>query len=206
MKKTILLGVLALAAVLLPGVAGRAQESRQDVSISGFGVINPSVTGNSVHLDPTISAGILGSYRFLLTPRSALEANYGFSQYTNYYRYGGLNVENPIHTRQQEASLAYVFGLTFKNYNPFAEAGIATVFFSPIKDNGTSQLDAKRNTNIGGLFGLGMAYEISPSFDIRAEYRGTIIKAPDFKLPNDLFKTGRYELMSSPSIGVAYHF
>ena len=46
----------------------------------------------------------------------------------------------------------------------------------------------------------------SPSFDIRAEYRGFVVKSPDFSLSGNNFKTNVYEVYSSPSIGVAYHF
>jgi outer membrane immunogenic protein len=198
MKKTIFLGALLFSAA-----AGYAQESRQDVSISGFDVLNPVMHGNSVTVTPSNTAGILASYRFLLTPRSALELNYSFAQYTNYYQYSGNLTYNPIHTRQQEVSAAYVFGLSYKRYNPFVEAGPGVIFFSPIQDNGTDRFDAKRNTNIGAIFGAGLAYEISPSFDVRAEYRGFFVKTPSFI---DDFKTGRYEVMSMPAIGVAYHF
>jgi opacity protein-like surface antigen len=165
-------------------------------------VLGPTVTGNAVTLKPSTSGGVLGSYRYLLTPRSALEVNYSFSQYTNYYAYGGNKTENPIHTRQQEFTGAYVFGLSFKNYNPFVEAGVGALLFTPIQQ-GTYALDARQQTEIGGLFGAGLAYEISPSFDIRAEYRGFVNKAPNFV---EQFKTNRYEVVSMPAIGIAYHF
>ena len=198
MKKTILLGVL-----MVSSVAAFAQESRQDVSVSGFGLITPIVHGNSVIITPSKTGGILLSYRYLLTPKSALEVNYSFAQNTNYFQYQGNLTYNPINTRQQELSAAYVFGLTFKNYNPFVEAGAAGIVFTPILNNGTDRIDAKGSTHIGGLFGAGLAYEISPSFDIRAEYRGVLVKAPDFITD---FNSGRYEVISMPSIGVAYHF
>ncbi len=202
MKKMILLGALCL-----PAAFGYAQESRQEVSLSGFGLLSPTVRGNGITLQPSVSGGGLVSYRYLLTPHSGLEANYSFVQNTNYFQFGGqaANIFNPIHTRQQEASVAYVYGLSFKRYNPFVEGGVAGVIFSPIQD-GTFTLDAKRNTNIGGLFGAGVAYEISPSFDIRVEFRGLVVKAPDFKLPGDRFKTNQYELISEPTLGIAYHF
>ena len=200
MKKTILLGTLLLSAA-----AALGQESRQDVSVSGFGLVGPVVHGNAVTLSPSKTAGVLLSYRYLLTPKSGLELNYSFAQNTNYFQYGGqsLNIFNPVHTRQQELTAAYVFGLSFKRYNPFVEAGIGGLLFTPIQE-GTYTLDAKQKTGIGGLFGGGLAYEISPSFDIRAEYRAIIVKAPNFSI-ND-FNTGRYEVISMPSIGVAYHF
>ena len=202
MKKTILLGALFCSAA-----AGYAQESRQDVSISGFGSVNPVIHGTGgIIIEPTITTGILASYRYLLTPRSALEVNYSFAQYTNKFVTSDTasNAFFPIHTRQQELSAAYVFGLSFKNYNPFLEGGVGGVLFTPILDEGTSVIDTKQSVGLGALFGGGLAYEVSPSFDIRVEYRGIVVKAPDFGDTD--FDTHRYELLSMPAIGVAYHF
>ncbi len=199
MKKMMLLGALMLSAA-----AGLAQESRQDVSVSGFALLGPTVHSPAqVTLRPSYTGGVLLSYRYLLTPHSALEANYSFAQNTNYFTYNGGS--GAVHSRQQELTTAYVFGLTFKNYNPFVEAGVGGVQFTPILE-GTSKLDSKTNTGVGALFGGGVAYEISPSFDIRLQYRGIFVKAPDYKLPGDIFKTSRYEVVSMPAIGVAYHF
>ena len=197
MKKTIL-----LSAVVLFASAAYAQESRQDVSASFLGLVGPTVHGNGVTLSPSVTGGVLISYRYLLTPHSGLELNYAFSQNTNYFQYGGSTTLNPVHTRTQELTGAYVYGLSFKRYNPFVEGGVGGVVFTPIQE-GSYTLDAKQNTNLGGLFGGGLAYEISPSFDIRVQYRGMILKAPSFV---DRFKTGRYEVLNTPAIGIAYHF
>ena len=75
MKKTMLLGALMLVAA-----AGYAQESRQDASVSVMGVFAPQVNGNAVQLNTTGTAGVLGSYRYMLTPHSALELNYSYAQ------------------------------------------------------------------------------------------------------------------------------
>jgi opacity protein-like surface antigen len=198
MKKTMLLGALMLVAS-----AGFAQESRQDASVSAIGVFTPEVNGNAVKMSTTSTVGFLGSYRYMLTPRSALELNYSFAQYTTRYSTSFLpNVR--IHTRQQEITGAYVYNLNFRNFNPFLEAGVGGLIFTPIRDFGTTNLDTKQNTNVGALFGGGVAYELSPSWDIRAEYRGFVVKAPDFGLTN--FKTNQWEVISLPAIGVAYHF
>lgn len=198
MKKTMLLGALMLLAS-----AGYAQESRQDASVSLIGVFSPTVNGNAVELNQTSTIGFLGSYRYMLTPRSALELNYTFSQYSSRYSTSFLpNVR--VHTRQQEISGAYVYNFNFRNFNPFVEAGVGGLIFTPIHDFRTTSLDTKQNTNIGALFGGGVAYELSPSWDVRAEYRGFVVKAPDFGLTN--FKTNRWMVVSMPAIGVAYHF
>ena len=206
MKKTSLLCTLLLSAPLFAGVALQAQESRQDVSISGFVPLTPDVHGSGGQTQrATKAVGGLVSYRFLLTPRSALEANYGYTQNTNYFKTSGTGLTFiPVHTRQQELSLAYVYGLTFKRYTPFLEGGIAAMLFSPLRDAGTARLDGKRTTNLGALFGAGVAYEISPSFDVRAEYRGVYTKAPSFGIGD--FNSTRYNVIMMPSIGVAYHF
>jgi outer membrane immunogenic protein len=201
MKKTMLL----VGALMLSAAAGYAQESRQDVSVSGTASFAPQITGNSVQKNTSMTLGLLASYRYLLTPRSGLELNYGYQQNTQYYQVFGKK-QGGIHTLQQEISGAYVFNLNFRNFNPFIEAGPGVIIFNPLKDAGTSDLDAKRNTNIGALFGAGVAYELSPSFDIRVEYRGFLVKTPNFSLPNNVFNTNRYEVISTPALGIAYHF
>jgi opacity protein-like surface antigen len=200
MKKMMLLGVLML------GVATTvyAQESRQDVSLSFLGVTAPDVYGLGVFpMHTTNTGGVLASYRYMLTPRSALELNYSFAQ--NTIRYNVTSNPGFVHSRQQEVTGAYVYSRTYGNFNPFLEAGVGGMIFTPILDSGTSRKDVKQNTNIGALFGGGLAYEISPSFDVRLEYRGFLLKAPDFGI-SDSFKSNRYYVMSIPAIGVAYHF
>jgi outer membrane immunogenic protein len=201
MKKTMLL----LGALMVSAAAGYAQESRQDVSISGSVPFAPQITGNSVQKNTSMTIGLVASYRYMLTPRSALEVNYGYQQNTQYYQVFGKK-NGGIHVLQQEISGAYVFNLNFKNFSPFLEGGPGAMIFTPLKDAGTSNLDAKQNTNIGALFGGGVAYELSPSFDIRVEYRGFLVKTPNFSLPGNVFNTNRYEVISTPALGVAYHF
>jgi opacity protein-like surface antigen len=194
-----------LVALLAACVAmGRAQESRQDVSLSGFALIEPFMSSSTtVEVNSTPAYGALVSYRFMLTPSTALEANYGIT-YQNSIGY----YVNPNHykilTRTQEISGAFVKSFVFKNLNPFAEAGPVGLIFLPIVNSGTTTLDAKQQTEVGGLAGAGVAYEISPSFDIRAEYRGYITKVPTFG--DSQFTTNRWYWISAPTIGVAYHF
>jgi outer membrane immunogenic protein len=201
MKKTMLL----LGALMLSAAAGYAQESRQDLSISATAPFAPEIHGTGVQKNTSMTLGFLVSYRYMLTPRSALEVNYGYAQNRQYYIVSGKN-QGGIHTLQQEVSGAYVYNLNFRNFNPFAEIGVGTMIFHPILDAGSNQIDAKQNMNMGGLFGAGVAYEISPSFDVRVEYRGFVVKTPDFSLPGDIFKTNQYEVLSTPSVGIAYHF
>lgn len=193
----------AAAAAATPKAAF-AQESRQDVSLSASYIFAPQVNGNAAQLNTDGFLGALASYRFMLTPRSALEANYGFSQYRDTLRNSRATFN--IHTRHQEFSLGYVYSRSYHNFNPFLEGGVAAVFFSPIRDFETQTLNASRQTSLGGMFGGGVAYELSPSFDLRVAYHGVVVKAPSFKVSGSDYNTGRYEVISSPAVGIAYHF
>ena len=200
MKKIAFLVALLAACVAM----GRAQESRQDISISGFALIEPFMASSTtVEVNSTPAYGALVSYRFMLTPSSALEANYGITYQNSIGYYVNPN-HHKILTRTQEISGAFVKSFVFRNLNPFVEAGPAGLIFLPIVNSGTTTLDAKQQTEVGGLFGAGFAYEISPSFDIRAEYRGYVTKVPTFGNPQ--FTTNRWYEISVPTVGVAYHF
>ncbi len=202
--KKIAFVVLLLA---VGAAAGRAQESRQDISLSGTGIIAPFMAGTTdVQVSANRAIGALLSYRFMLTPSSALEANYGID-YQNTFHYTISNTNNYlINTRMQEISGAYVRYFVFKNFNPFLEGGPAALIFVPIYNSGTKTLDAKQQTSVGAVWGGGFAYEVSPSFDVRAEFRSFVTKVPTFGdtalVTNRWYKIGLYE----PVVGVAYHF
>jgi len=197
-----------LAALLAAFVAvGRAQESRQDLSISGSVIVPPFIASSTdVQVHSNRGFGTLASYRFMLTPTSALEANYGIT-YQNKFKYVGPAFYNgiPVPARIQEMSGAFVKSFVFKNWNPFVEGGPAGFIFLPIVNSGLGTLDAKQQTEVGALYGAGIAYEVSPSFDIRVEYRGLVTKVPTFDNGTQ-FTTNKWFNMFDPVVGVAYHF
>ena len=199
---------IAIIAFLLAGcvAAGRAQESRQDISISGTALVEPFIGSQTdVQVHSNYALGALASYRFMLTPSSAIEANYGIT-YQNTIKFVLPQVPNGIKvlTRTQEISAAYVQSFTYKKFNPFAEAGPAAFIFLPIRNTGTTSLDVKQQTAVGAIYGAGIAYEITPSFDIRAEYRGMVPKVPTFG--DTTFATNKWYNIFNPAVGVAYHF
>ena len=76
MKKIASIALLLVVCV----AAGRAQESRQDISLSGMALIEPfKASSTTVQVSASPAYGGLVSYRFMLTPSNALEANYGIT-------------------------------------------------------------------------------------------------------------------------------
>ena len=157
MKKSLLLFLL----LPLTAAAGFAQESRQDVSVSGTAVIPPFITGNAVQLHATTGIGFLGGYRYLLTPHSGLEVNYQYAQQVQHY----INPTNNIliHDRFQEISGVYVDTSVFRNFNPFLEGGPAGIIFSPILDDKTQTQSAGKSTSFGGFYGGGSLTSSAPA-------------------------------------------
>jgi opacity protein-like surface antigen len=201
MKKIALIAFLLSVSV----AAGRAQESRQDISLSGTALVEPFIAASTdVYVHSNYALGALLSYRFMLTPSSAIEANYGMTYQNKItYNFNG-SFHNQVLTRTQELSAAYVRSFNFRKYNPFIEVGPGAFIFLPIRNSGTQNLDVKQQTQMGAVYGAGIAYEISPSFDIRAEFRGMVTKGPTFGRTE--FATNKWYNIYNPVIGVAYHF
>ena len=202
MKKMMLLGVLMLSAA-----AGYAQESRQDVSFSGTWFFAPQINApGGIQANSTGSLGLLASYRFMLTPHSALELNYGFAQNQQKYKvsFNGANGQR-IHSRAAGGHGGLCVQPELQAVQPVS-AGRRRhhVLYADSWTTRRRPWTPRRTTGIGGLFGGGLAYELSPSFDLRLEYRGFVSKAPDYGVGD--FKTNIYQVFSMPAFGVAYHF
>ena len=193
---------------LLPMLAqiGFAQDegARQDINLSAMGVIQPYVSGKAtpfVKQNSTLGAGLYLGYRYLLTPNGAVEANYSYSHFTNKFLTSSANAR--VRTGMQEATAAYVRSFVFKRFNPFIEGGGGLLFFTP-QGAKTTSYDTEQTKELTVLFGGGIAYELSPSWDLRVQYRGQIFNTTNFGLSN--FPAGRRYIMSQPAIGFAYHF
>jgi len=196
-----------LLLLLLPclAVAAFGQESRMEVSGSASVLSPPFVAGSgNVYLHATPGYGGLLSYRYDVTPLSQLEVNYGYNQDKEHFSSNRFNYI--VHTRVQEISFAYVRMFNFRNWNPFIEVGAGGYIYTPLDDSLTTinVSNLKQKTLPGGLYGVGFAYELSPSWDLRMEYRGIVMKTPNFGDTN--LDTRRYYNVSEPVIGLAYHF
>lgn len=189
---------------LLPFLApkGFAQEARQDVNLSVMGTIQPYVESGVTRQTATLGAGPYVGYRYLLTPNGAVEANYSYTRFTSKFVNSAYNYR--VLTSMQEATGAYVRSFVFKNFNPFLEGGGGLLFFSPLGSIKTTSYDTEMRESLTILFGGGVAYQLSPSWDLRIQYRGQAFKTQNFALKQ--VSTDRYYIVSEPAIGFAYHF
>ena len=93
---------------------------------------------------------------------------------------GGTTVKFGSQSNAVHYDFVYNFASSESAVRPFVEAGGGALLWGNINNLATTILSAKPQTTIVGLYGGGIAYEISPSFDIRVEYRGIVSKVPDF--------------------------
>jgi len=136
---------------------------RQDISLSGTGLIEPFIgSSTDVYVSANRAFGALASYRFMLTPSSAIEAT--THHYQNNIRFKSNSVTIRRADAYQEISGA-TSALQFRKYNPFVEAGRAHSSSCPFATPGPWEyaLEVKQQTAIGGVYGAGVAYEISPA-------------------------------------------
>lgn len=201
-----------LSLCLLPLLASMAfaqdEGVRQDINLSFMGVIQPYVSSTGavpVKQTSTLGDGLYLGYRYLITPSNGVEANYSYTHFTN--KFVNSSASARVHTGLQEATFALVHTFFYKRFNPFLEAGGGLLFFTPIAE-GTTSLDTEYKTVPTFLFGGGIAYELSPSWDLRVQYRAQVFKPTDFGLVNspNKFTIDRRYIMSQPAIGFAYHF
>ncbi|MHB1958428.1 MAG: outer membrane protein [Acidobacteriaceae bacterium] len=194
-------------------VRGHAQDqgAREDINLSAMGVIQPYVEGDTlapahppIRLKSTLGMGLYLGYRYQLTTNGAVEANYSYSHFTSKFSaYSAGTFNARVYTGLQEATGAYVRTFPFKKFNPFLEGGGGMLFFTPI-GQGTTTYDTEQTYVPTVLFGGGIAYQLSPSWDLRVQYRGQIFNTPSYGISR--YNTGRRYIMSQPAIGLAYHF
>ena len=160
----------------------RAQESRQDISLSGTGVIEPFMASSTtVQVSSNRAFGGLLSYRFMLTPTSAVEANYQMTYENNIHFYANPNNYN-ILTRTQEISGEYVHSFVFKNFNRFLRAGPGAFIFLPIRNSGTkSRLTPNSKLRLALSMVPDLPTQISPSSTFVLNIAAGSLKVPNLR-------------------------
>jgi opacity protein-like surface antigen len=152
--------------------------------------------------------GFVVSYRFALTKKNSLEANYALARNTQSYAltdsFGNqtfFSVKASIH----ELTGDYVFAPRRSSWlSPFALAGGGVLIFRPT-GVANSGIGVETQTKPAGLYGAGVDVKLSRRFRFRLQYRGVLYKpAPDFGQPS--YKTDAWGHLAEASFGIVYRF
>ena len=191
--------VAALFAFALPVLA--QDDARSEVSVDFTGNFQSQATGLGITDSPSYSGGVLANYRYHFNDWSAIEANYDFTRFTQYYSSGGSITQ----ANAEEFTLAYVNTLGVRpgaRIKPFVEVGTGALVFSPV--NAGSTVAGLTDGRPVFLYGVGLDYRVMHRISVRAGYRGLLYKAPDFAVSSQL--TNAFTNMSEPYVGVAFRF
>jgi len=192
--------VAALFAFALPALA--QDGARSEVSVDFTGNFQSQATGLGVTDTPTYSGGFLANYRYHFNRWSAIEVNYDYTRFTQFYAPSG---DSLTQSKAQEFTLAYVNTLGVRpgaRLKPFVEVGTGALIFSPIPNGST--VAGLTDGRPAFLYGAGLDYRLMPRISVRLGYRGLLYKAPDFSVPSQT--TNALTNMAEPYVGVAFRF
>ncbi len=179
MKKIALIAFLLAVCV----AAGRAQESRQDISLSGTALIEPfiaSSTDCSGALEPRLWRIGSATVSCLRHPAPSRPTTASPTRTTFTTLIANTNNYNVLHPHPGD------FGrlrpqLHLPQVQSVCRGGAGRVHLSAHPQlRHHHRWTSSSRLKSAALYGAGIAYEISPSFDIRAEYRGLVTKVPTF--------------------------
>lgn len=197
------------------------QLSRIDLGISGIGSFTKGVQGINNHKGSTLNqnidqsasstVGALITVRYTKSPYFGLEFNYGYARFTQRYQlinsdgtkdwYPGLI--GGVQANATEYSFGYVahpphqiFGI-----KPFLAAGAGTTAFRPTPGGGQSLYSRARMTY---YYAAGAEKDLNQHFGVRAQFRQTFYKAPDFGVTYLFLDKQTWTI--EPGIGFVIHF
>jgi opacity protein-like surface antigen len=192
---------LILAALALVSLPALAQNGNSEVSANFTGNYQKMATGFGIVNSATDSGGFVINYRYHFNRWSAVEVNYGYTRFTQFYD-TGTYTEASAH----EATFAYLFTFGVRRearLHPFVEAGAGALFFSPV-NSGTNITGAATQNRAALLYGAGASYRLMGNLSAQVGYRGLVYTAPDFTIPGQV--TNARTQMAEPYAGITFRF
>ena len=160
------------------------------------------------------SPGVLGTFHQSFGRFLGYDVNAGYTRFRQSYSEfsGYLPISKPgiplpvdqhtsgsVGTNLIELTVAYsIDGPRSSRIRTFTEVGGGGLFFLPYDGAG-----AHNQTRPALLFGGGVEYSLTDHLGLRAEYRGHLLKGPDFATtgPQRLFT-----VMNTPAVSLVYRF
>ena len=198
MRIKVSLLITALALLSLPALA---QEGNSEVSVNFTGNFQTQATGFGLTDTSSDSGGVLVNYRYHFNRWSAVEANYGHTQFSQFFSSG-----NVTQSAVNEATFAYQFTFGISNdarFHPFLEAGTGALFFSSPTLSGSNAGGFSQNRPVF-LYGGGVTYRLVGRLSAQAGFRGLVYKAPDFEVTSQF--TNATTQMVEPYVGLTFRF
>ena len=179
--------IAAIAAFLVFSTTAMAQvEQHSQVSIQGTALITKDTNSDSSPLSQqtTKSGGFLVGYSYQFNSWAGVEGNYGYTQNTvnTFGSFGQSSIRSDFH-EMTGAFVAHI-PLSTRGVRPYALGGAGALLFNPTDEAKIANSGIDRQAKAAFVYGGGVNFDITSHFGVRAEYRGFVYKAPDFKTAN----------------------
>jgi outer membrane immunogenic protein len=199
--------LIAIAAFFVFSTTAMAQvEQHSQVSIQGTALVTKDTNADSSPLSQhtTKSGGFLVGYSYQFNSWAGVEGNYGYTQ--NTLNTTGSFGQSSIRSDFHEITGAFVAHIPVKvaRIRPYALAGAGALIFNPTDDARRINAGIDRQAKATFVYGGGVNFDIVRNFGVRAEYRGLVYKAPDFKLDN--LNLDKVTHLAQPSVGFFFRF
>jgi hypothetical protein len=148
----------------------------------------------------TYSGGILFNIRYRFHGNLAVEANGGFTTFTQYYQ--PVSGQEQANIYEGTAGIAYSFRAPQDRLRPFVEVGGGVLYFSPVATGSTPGGSKVLQPN--GFGGFGVDWRKNKNFSFRAGFRGLAYRPPSFNLASQTLST--ITVMSEPYVGLVLRF
>ncbi len=196
-----------IVALLIFSTAALAQvEQRSQISIQGTGLITKDTNADtrSISQHTTKSGGFLVGYSYQFNSWAGAEGNYGYTQ--NTLNTFGSSGQSSIRSDFHEITGSFVahIPVNYKGVRPYALAGAGALVFNPTNEAKAANTGIDRQTKGTFVYGGGVNFDVTRIIGIRAEYRGLVYKAPDFKL--EALNPDKVTHLAQPSVGIFFRF
>jgi len=189
------------------------QLDRLDVGVGGAAIFTKSVSGtnpvgNPVSLDASTTLGAVVQARYTKSPLLGLEFNYSYARFTE--NFGGLPfgadsstaVPFGVQTNASEYTIGYVAHLpSLLGFQPFAGVGGGATAFKPTPMGGQGLPERARASY---YYDVGLDDQFTRFFGVRAQFRQTFYKAPDFG--QNYLTINQQTITSEPTVGFYVKF
>jgi hypothetical protein len=213
LSRRLLLFLCFISLSCLTALPALAQEPRSDVAIGGQGVYFFTSSSSTTTTESSISGGGVASYRLRVRGHSSAELSYGYSRSTFYYyvneqAVGGGNIFLNQQGSFHQFTAAYVYNFSpwhhLPKVHPFVLGGGGLALFRPISNTTNTVVGAATQGKGAILYGGGIDYPLFKAFSLRVQYRGLLIKAPDFWGAG--LTAGSRMNIAAPSAQLVFHF
>ncbi|MBI4444177.1 MAG: porin family protein [Acidobacteria bacterium] len=208
MLRRLMLFATTLGVLLGLSSVAKAQEweaYRREVTLQGTGFFTKKSDGNGISRTSTDKGGFLVGFRYRFTPWIAAEGNYGYARTTQNFITPAWNYGVQSNVNQVTGAFVLTPPVKINRVRPHVLAGTGVLIFDPTDNNAgdiANLIDTQSKAVF--LYGGGADFDVTRYVALKVEYRGLVLKSPDFDFAS--LNLDKVTHVAQPSAGFTIRF